>query len=209
MPLFNPVTYATQIGVIDPSNEYIYLQGFLMFIEGYLLNNYSLEFSTDESAKQREGSDTGINIIPAYFVRDISIITKKSYKDSSYSKALLLHQDYILDKVKTAPKPIYQIRLTSEQLKHPFYLDITGKWSFADDVPFDILGAVLEVLQLGLANFRYNKDLLNKSGKSIKSTKIGNVDVSFGGGNSSRDTSYSSLIESSSLKIILESNYTI
>lgn len=207
MPLFNPATYATTLAVTNPSNEYTYLQGFLMFLENYLLNQYGLSFSDIPSTKSIQDFQDGVSIIPLNFVRTITNVEVKSYTDSSYSQVLTANPDYILSSVRTSPKPHYQIRLLSRELCLPQYIEITGKWSFADSLPTDIAGGVLEILQLGLANFRYNKNLMDKSGKVVSKTKMKNVEVTFGSGSTNRDVSYDSLFSSSLLKMILDVSY--
>ena len=127
MPLFDPVNYATLLNVTNPSNEYTYLVGFLVFIENYLLNNYSLEFGTEVSTKQIQDAEDAQMLFPVNFVRDISKVEIKSYGESSHSEVLVLNKDYTTEKVKTAPKPIYQIRFLNRQICLPYFVKIKGK----------------------------------------------------------------------------------
>lgn len=206
MPLFDPATLATSLGVTNPSNEYSYLQGFVVYLENYL-NLKGLEFGGDDVDGILQDFDDPTTIIPTKFVRPSDdIITIKNYSDSSYSKVLNKNVDYIVRKAKLAPNPVFEIKLLTEYVCLPKYIVINGKWSFADTIPADINNAVIDLLQVAVGNFRYNQKLMSNSGQSKTMTKIDTVEVRYGGGGSNRDTDYNSLLQSSLLFQVIQ-NY--
>ena len=203
MALFNPVTLATSLGVTNPSNEYSYLQGFVVFLENYL-NIKGLEFNATVADDTLQDFDEPTTIIPTKYVRLTNTeITIKDYSDSNYSKVLIEEVDYITSKTKIIPKPVFQIKLLTQTICLPKYIVVNGKWSYDDTIHIDIDNAVIDLLQVAIGNFRYNKKLMSNSGHPNTMTKIGTVEVRYGSSGSNRDTDYTSLLESSLLYQII------
>lgn len=206
MALFNPATIAVNLGLVLSPQELAYLQGFLSFLEGYLRSEYYLEFGTTVSTGKVTSTVDPESLFTLNFVREISKVEIKSYSDVSFGEVLTFGVDYTTYQVKTPPKPSYQIILTNKSVALPYYVEITGKWSFADTIPSEINDLVPALVLTALSRFRSDQTTMNKSGKVIKKVKMDKIETEFET-NTNSSTSYTDILENSALHSVLKYNY--
>lgn len=207
MPLLDLSEYTNLLRLGNASSESVYLSGLLVAVENYLLTKYDLNFGTETTTKKRDGGDETMSIFSTKFVRNISQITLKQYGNSDFSEVLIENTDYITSQIVLSPKPIFQIQLLKKSISLPHYLEITGKWSFADTITDDLKWLLLDLLLESLAKFRQKQDSFDNNGKVETSVKLGNATIGYKEPSSNQSQSFSTIIENSSLKTFLDTNY--
>lgn len=200
--MIDATTVLQDLNITDPL-EYAYLEGFVLWFNDYLDVQYGLKFNDDGviQTKQLKTSENAISRHFTPFVRNISIIAIKDRRDAN-QRVLEEGTDYIVYKHRLAPNPVYEIYHPDVAISDPYYLEVTGDYTFDDEVPDSILTGFVDLLYLALGNYRYNKNLANNAGQTKKRTEIGDVKVTWSD-SVDRVVAYDKLIMNSNLINIL------
>ncbi|MGL6337560.1 MAG: hypothetical protein ACRC80_00280, partial [Waterburya sp.] len=149
------------------------------------LNAKGISFFTDTdlpTKKKIQGALNHRTIFNTYFFQDRIANTYKikSYEDLSY-ELVLNFGDFELARSSMNKNAIYQVIL-ERSIQNIYYLEIEAVWGLFDinDCPVGIYEAILDYSQASLIQFESNLSIQNNGGAEILSSKIGEVQTTFG-----------------------------
>jgi hypothetical protein len=197
---YNDVDTILQLS--EPS-EVAYLEGLIYWFNDFLKVNYQLEFNDDGLVETRtfKHTDGATSLIPTGYVRDVTAV-KLVNTMTNDEQDLVEGDDYITYRHRLDPNPIYEFRLSRFSIQEPTNLQITGDFTFGDNMPDSILQAFIEMAYIGLANMRFNRNLRLNAGQVKKSTEIGDVRVRFSD-QADRVVTYEAMVRNSNLLNVL------
>jgi hypothetical protein len=119
------------------------------------------------------------------FFTDPTTVTIKSEEDLTYSKALTIRKDYLLENHHKITTANYLLSLKDEVVQYPYYLELNTSTGFSAEVPSDLKFAIIEFVKQALNIQKSVQSIFDGEGQEVKSTSIEGVDIELIGTNQS------------------------
>lgn len=163
---------------ITDANELILLGWCLDSLDEYFTQKGLIWTNTNTIATKKFFSrDDSVDFFCIQPVQPIGLTLTIKNTQNLDSKALILETDYSIYQYNLATNPVFQVNLQSS-IFGTEYLEISGVWKFGELLPSDVKMVILSVCSDFITN--NNSKSSEQTGKTITSTRVGEVAFTFG-----------------------------